>query len=141
MGSLLPVSPPPLPGPGHRARAGGRASAAYLLVGVRRDHRDEALRELLAQLSLAGLGALAVASLVGYALARLALAPVERYRRRAEEIAVSGVPDRRLDVPGSRDDEVTRLGETLNRMLQALQGSLERERPSSTTPATSSAPR
>ena len=97
------------------------------MVGVRRDHRDEALRELLLQLTFAGLAALVVASLVGYVLARLALRPVERYRRRADEIA-AGAPDLRLDVPPARDDEVTRLGHTLNEMLVALQESLDRER-------------
>jgi signal transduction histidine kinase len=125
VGTLLPVSAAPYrvevteldtPGP-----------AAYLLVGVRRDHRDEALRELLLQMALAGLGALLVASLVGDVLARLALRPVERYRRRAVEIS-HGAPQLRLDVPPGRDDEVTRLGHTLNEMLAALEESLERER-------------
>jgi signal transduction histidine kinase len=99
----------------------------YLLVAVRRNHRDEALRELLLQLTLAGLGALAVATLVGDRLARAALHPVERYRRRAEEIS-DGVTGLRLDVPANRDDEVTRLGHTLNDMLAAQERSLEHER-------------
>ena len=126
VGSFLPASDAP-----YRVRistlapAGGPAS--YLLVGVRRDHRDEALRELLLQLSLAGLAALVIASVVGDLLARSALRPVERYRRRADEIA-AGAPDLRLDVPPGRDDEVTRLGHTLNQMLAALQESLDRER-------------
>jgi signal transduction histidine kinase len=98
-----------------------------LVVGVRRDHRDEALRELLLQLTLAGLAALAVTALVGDRLARAALAPVERYRRRAEEIA-HGAAGLRLDVPPGRDDEVTRLGHTLNEMLAELERSIERER-------------
>jgi two-component system OmpR family sensor kinase len=126
VGSLLPVSDEPF-----RVRLSrlGDADgpAAYLLVGVRRDHRDEALRELLLQLGIAGFAALAVASLVGYFLARLALDPVERYRRRAAEIAAGGV-DLRLEVPPSRDDEVTRLGHTLNEMLAALEQALDRER-------------
>lgn len=105
----------------------GGDSSTYLLVGVRRDHRDEALRELVLQLALAGLGALAVASLVGDLLARSALRPVERYRRRAEEIA-DGAGGLRLDVPPGRDDEVTRLGDTLNEMLAALERSLDHER-------------
>ncbi|HEX5089767.1 MAG TPA: ATP-binding protein [Nocardioides sp.] len=127
VGSLLPISDEP-----YRVRVspladrpGGRA--AYLLVGVRRDHRDEALRELLVQLGIAGFVALAIASVVGYLLARLALDPVERYRRRAAEIA-AGAVDLRLDVPPVRDDEITRLGHTLNEMLTALELALDRER-------------
>jgi signal transduction histidine kinase len=102
-------------------------AGAYLLVGVRRDHRDEALRELLLQLALAGLGALVVAAVVGDLLAWASLRPVERYRRRAEEIA-GGADGLRLDVPARRDDEVTRLGHTLNDMLAALERSLDHER-------------
>jgi len=94
------------------------------VVAVRRDHRDEALRELLAQLSLAGLAALVVTAFVGERLARAALAPVERYRRRAAEIS-EGATGLRLEVPSGRDDEVTRLGLTLNEMLAALEASLE----------------
>ncbi len=99
----------------------------YLLVGVRRDHRDEALRELLVQLTLAGLGTLLVTAFVGDRLARAALRPVERYRRRAAAIA-NGTADLRLDVPPQRDDEITRLGHTFNDMLATLEGALERER-------------
>jgi signal transduction histidine kinase len=127
VGSLLPISDEP-----YRVRVSPIADrsgggAAYLLVGVRRDHRDEALRELLVQLGIAGFVALAIASVVGYFLARLALDPVERYRRRAAEIA-GGAADLRLDVPPARDDEVTRLGHTLNEMLSALELALDRER-------------
>ena len=125
VGTLLPVSAAP-----YRVEVtalADAAPAAYLLVGVRRDHRDEALRELLLQMAVAGLGALVVASLVGDMLARLALRPVERYRRRAVEISY-GAPQLRLDVPPERDDEVTRLGHTLNDMLSALEESLDRER-------------
>ena len=101
--------------------------STYLVVEVRRDHRDEALRELLVQLALAGVGALLVTSVVGDLLARFALRPVERYRRRAEEIA-GGAGNLRLDVPQERDDEVTRLGHTLNDMLAVLEEAVERER-------------
>jgi signal transduction histidine kinase len=103
------------------------ADGRYLLVAVRRNHRDEALRELLLQLTLAGLGALAIAAVVGDLLARAALRPVERYRRRAEEIS-AGATGLRLDVPEHRDDEVTKLGHTLNDMLAAQERSLEHER-------------
>jgi two-component system OmpR family sensor kinase len=98
----------------------------WLAVAVRRNHRDEALRELLAQLVLAGLGSLLIAGLVGDLLARSALRPVERYRSRAAEITAGG-QGLRLEVPIDRDDEVTRLGHTLNEMLDAQEAALERE--------------
>jgi signal transduction histidine kinase len=98
----------------------------WLAVAVRRAHRDEALRELLAQLVLAGFGSLLIAGLVGDLLARSALRPVERYRSRAAEITAGG-QGLRLDVPDDRDDEVTRLGHTLNEMLDAQEAALERE--------------
>ncbi|MCL1871967.1 MAG: ATP-binding protein [Promicromonosporaceae bacterium] len=99
----------------------------YLLVGVRRDHRDEALRELLVTLLFAGIGALVITGFVGDRLARAALLPVERYRRQAAAIA-EGATELRLDVPTERDDEVTRLGHTFNDMLASLERALDRER-------------
>ncbi len=126
VGGLLPASRDPLRllvSP-ERLASGDEV---YLVVGVRRDHRDEALRELLAQLALASLGALVVTGFVGDRLARSALAPVERYRRRAEQIA-AGASGVRLDVPPGRDDEVTRLGHTLNDMLDELDRALTSER-------------
>lgn len=101
--------------------------AVTAVVAVRRDQRDEALRELIGQLALANLAALAAASLVGYRLTRAALAPVERYRTEAASIA-AGATGLRLAVPERTDDEITRLGQTLNQMLTALQAALERER-------------
>ncbi|WP_238473638.1 sensor histidine kinase [Nocardioides cavernaquae] len=98
----------------------------WLAVAVRRAHRDEALRELLAQLLIAGFGSLLIAGVVGDLLARSALRPVERYRSRAAEIAAGG-QGLRLDVPTDRDDEVTRLGHTLNEMLDAQEAALQRE--------------
>lgn len=124
VGTMLPISRQPLR---VEVTSLGRGRARFLAVAVNRDHRDEALRELLAQLAIAGVAALAVTTLVGDLLARAALRPVERYRIRAQEIA-EGALDLRLDVPGDRDDEVTRLGRTLNDMLDSLQGALERER-------------
>lgn len=99
----------------------------FLVVGVRRNHRDEALRELMAQLAIAGLGALAVSSVVGDRFARAALRPVENYRQRAAEIA-GGATGVRLEVPDGPDDEVIRLGRTLNDMLEALERLTDQER-------------
>ena len=87
-------------------------------VAVRQSSRDEALRELLLQL-VVGLGsALAGASFIGYRLAAAALEPVDAYRARAQEIT-DGHDTAELDVPSGADDEVTRLGHTLNAMLRA----------------------
>lgn len=121
VGSMVPISARPL-----RLRA-QPAGAQVLVVGVRRDARDEALRELVAQLAVAGLGTLVITTVVGERLAKAALRPVERYRAQADQIT-HGAPGMRLDVPAERDDEVTRLGHTLNTMLDALDHALSRER-------------
>lgn len=96
----------------------GSAEPSVALAAVRLDQRDEALRELLGQLALANLAALTVASFVGYRLTRAALQPVERYRTRAEQIA-AGATGVRLEISPGTDDEITRLGHTLNAMLAA----------------------
>lgn len=124
VGTMLPISAEPLR---VQVTSLGSGRAAYLALAIDRNHRDEALRELLAQLAIAGLGALAITTIVGDVLARAALRPVERYRTRAEEIT-DGALDLRLDVPAERDDEVTRLGRTLNDMLDSLEAAVERER-------------
>jgi len=127
IGKFLPISRHPLRAYAIPIPHSQPQRAAILVVAVRRDHRDEALRELLAQLSLAGFGALLVTGIVGERLARLALRPVERYRAQAADI-VKGAKGVRLDVPVGRNDEVTRLGDTLNAMIDALEEALDRER-------------
>jgi signal transduction histidine kinase len=93
-------------------------------LDARRRHRDEALRELLAQLAVAYVAVLVISGLVGYGVARAALDPVEDMRRRA----ASGSQDAsvRLPVPDS-DDEVSRLAETLNDLLERIQQGVARE--------------
>ena len=59
-------------------------------------------------------------------MAGAALRPVETMRRRAAEISASE-PGARLPVPEA-EDELRRLGETLNEMLARLEEALERER-------------
>lgn len=105
----------------------GAGSPAVLVVALDREQHDEALRELLGQLIAAGLASLLLTAIVGDLLARAALRPVETYRRQATDIA-AGATTLRLDVPAERDDEITRLGHTLNEMLDALALALERER-------------
>jgi signal transduction histidine kinase len=131
VGTLLPRSNHPLRFLVISLPADVRGTAAgqpfVLVVGIRRDQRDEALRELLAQLSIAGIATLLISAVVGERLSKAALAPVERYRTQAAAIA-GGASGVRLDVPTGRHDEVTRLGTTLNTMLHALEQTVEREK-------------
>ena len=120
VGALLPTTEDPLRVQATRLPGASRQRAAVLVLAVRRDHRDEALLELLAQLAAAGLAAMVVTALVGERLARFALLPVERYRAQADDI-IAGASGVRLEVPSERHDEVTRLGDTLNTMLDQLE--------------------
>ncbi len=96
------------------------------IVGVSREARMGALASLRNQLLVGGPIALLLAALAGYALAAAALRPVESMRRGAAEI--SGASEgRRLPLSRS-DDEIRRLGETLNEMLARLETALARER-------------
>jgi len=124
-GRLLPIEPTSLRLEAGRVRLpdGTRVVA---VAAIQRGHRDEALRELLGQLALAAGLTLVAASYVGYRTARAALGPVERYRARAATLA-DGASGLRLPVPDDRDDELTRLGHTLNRMLDRLEAAAERE--------------
>jgi signal transduction histidine kinase len=102
---------------------GGRVVVAY---AISRHKHDEALRELLLQLLIADLVTLAAASVVGYRTARAALNPVERYRVAAERAGAD--THLRLPVAEHREDELSRLGHTLNGFLDRLRQSNERER-------------
>jgi two-component system OmpR family sensor kinase len=103
-----------------------RGRQFVLVVGKSRESRDETLGSLKAAFLIGGPLALLLTSLGGYLLAGAALGPIEAMRRRAAEISTSSL-DERLPVP-SADDEVSRLGRTLNEMLARLEDGLERER-------------
>ena len=97
-----------------------------IVVGASLESRGEALESLLTQLLIGGPLALLLSALAAYWLAAAALRPVESMRREAE--AVSAVePGRRLPLPAAQD-EVRRLGETLNGMLARLEAAFTRER-------------
>jgi two-component system, OmpR family, sensor histidine kinase MprB len=67
-----------------------------------------------------------VATLLGWAVARAGLSPVTRLASVAEEVSLTGDPDRRVEV--ERRDELGRLATTFNAMLSALQRSLDAQR-------------
>jgi signal transduction histidine kinase len=107
-------------------RVAGRAGATVLVVGATRENDAETLGNFRDELLIAGPIALLLASGVGYLLAGLSLRQVESMRRRAA--AITGErPGERLPVPPT-DDELQRLGETLNEMLDRLESALDRER-------------
>ena len=110
---------------GYRLRAVPVADKV-VLVGDPLDDRQEALDALLTQLLVALPLALVVSSAIGYVVAGAALRPIEAMRRRADEISAS-TSAQRLPLPAAHD-EVYRLGETLNDMLERLDAGLERER-------------
>ena len=97
-----------------------------VVVGTDSDDRNAALRRLLLIFLVGGPVALLLASLAGYGVASAALAPVEQMRRKAAEIT-EHTPGERLPT-GHADDEIARLGATLNTMLERLERSFERER-------------
>ncbi|MGH3342444.1 MAG: sensor histidine kinase, partial [Carbonactinosporaceae bacterium] len=90
------------------------------------EDRDEALAGLIASFAVGGPAAVLLASGIGYLLATAGLAPVEAMRRRAREVSLTDDGDR-LPLPAARD-EVRRLGETLNEMLDRLRRTFEHER-------------
>jgi two-component system, OmpR family, sensor kinase len=99
---------------------------AVFAVGQSLDDRDETLAGLAASFAVGGPIAVLLASLLGYLLASAGLRPVEAMRRRAGEISLTHDGER-LPLPAAQD-EVRRLGETLNEMLDRLRRSFERER-------------
>jgi len=117
--------------PGIDGTARVRAQAAsggggVAVAGRSLADRDETLRGLLASFAIGGPVAVLLASLAGYGLATIGLAPIEAMRRRARDVSLEREGDR-LPLPHARD-EVRRLGETLNEMLDRLRRSFERER-------------
>jgi signal transduction histidine kinase len=103
-----------------------RNGAAVVVVGESLLQRERALDALHALLAVGGPLALLIASGVGYALAAAALRPVERMRRRAAAITAAETSGR-LPVPLA-NDELGRLGRTLNEMLGRLEAAFDRER-------------
>jgi heavy metal sensor kinase len=104
------------------------APGGMLVIQVARslESVDHELFELLTALLIAGPLALGLTIAGGYFLARRALAPVDRMTAAANEID-SRKFGRRLDVVHP-DDELGRLGQTLNRMLDRLERSFDEMR-------------
>ena len=109
-----------------RILAGPASDNTVFAVGQSLDDRNETLSGVVASFAIGGPIAVLLASLVGYLLATAGLRPVEAMRRRAGEVSLTH-EDERLPLPAAHD-EVRRLGETLNEMLDRLRRSFDRER-------------
>jgi len=96
-----------------------------LIVGESLRDREEALGSVVDSFAVGGAAALVLAALVGSLLARAGLRPVEAMRRRAAAISLHQA-DEGLPLPAA-EDEIHRLGVTLNEMLARMQASYERE--------------
>jgi two-component system OmpR family sensor kinase len=97
----------------------------FVVAGSSMAEVSQTLARLRLLLVVADPAALALACLAAWLLAGAALRPVERMRREAAAISVSE-PGRRLPVPGA-NDEVARLGRTLNSLLDRQQDAVDRE--------------
>jgi two-component system OmpR family sensor kinase len=104
----------------------GGARREVVVVGTSTEPLTESRSDLLQLLLLGGPIALLLASLAAYGVAAGALRPVEAMRSRAAEISTAA-PDQRLPVPRT-GDEIARLGNTLNAMLERLGDALAHER-------------
>jgi signal transduction histidine kinase len=108
------------------APADSPAGPVVVVAGSSTDDRREALAGIAGAFLIGAPLALALAGGLGFWLATRALAPVEELRRRAAEITLDRDHER-LQLPGA-DDELRRLAETLNSMLDRIEESLARER-------------
>jgi len=108
-----------------RTEEKGRARL-YAIVGASLAERDAALSGLRSLLFVIAPIALLLTTVAGYLLALAALRPIEAMRRRAAELS-AGETGALLPVPPA-DDEVSRLGRTLNELLERLQSAVLRER-------------
>jgi heavy metal sensor kinase len=96
----------------------------HIQVATRMEEFYEALGRFLQHLTIFAPLALLIASAVGYWISRRALAPVDHITLAAQQLSAHNL-SARLAVPGS-GDELQRLTETLNQMLERIEENLER---------------
>jgi len=96
----------------------------HIQAAARMEEFYEALGRFRGRLLLFTPLALLLASGLGYWMSRRALAPVDQITRAAQQISAQNL-SARLSVPPS-GDELQRLAETLNQMLERIEAALER---------------
>ena len=87
---------------------------------------DHTLSRLAVIFAVVSLGGIALAGVLGWFVSRAAVAPVERLRRAAEEVATTRDLSRRIEATGN--DELAALAGSFNQMLNALESSLNAQR-------------
>jgi two-component system OmpR family sensor kinase len=103
-----------------------RGRPGFVVVGGTLSDEREALGRVRRLFAVAFPAALALCTVIGWALATTALRPVERMRREADAVTAADI-GRRLPVPAT-DPTLARLATTLNRTFDRLQAALQRER-------------
>jgi heavy metal sensor kinase len=109
-----------------RILAAPSSDGDLVLLAADVEDQHEAVGRLTAFVVIGGPLLVAAIATLGWILAGAALRPVDRMREEASAISTSE-PGRRLAVPDT-GDELQRLAETLNAMLDRLHGALGRER-------------
>ena len=99
----------------------GDQRVGFLQIAAPLNEVQASLRQLGTLMVLGGAIGVLAAAFVGAFLARKALAPIDRITQTASEIARGGDVQRRITKPGP-PDEVGRLTETFNVMLDRLEG-------------------
>ena len=93
-------------------------------VGTSLEDFDETIRKLLLIMIISIPSSICVTIVVGYFMARKALRPVDQIRRAAVKISSSNL-DEKIDITG-RKDELSRLAETFNAMINRLKDAFQR---------------
>jgi two-component system sensor histidine kinase MprB len=104
----------------------GLGSSGAIQVARPLDEVDRQLDRVLLVLLLVGAAGVALGAALAAVVARTALAPIDRFTRRTEEIAGDPDPSHRIDATSK--DELGRLARSFNTTLDSLERSVEAQR-------------
>ena len=106
-------------------------SLGQIIVGISTSQLDHTIEQLKTTILFGSVAAIIFAVMGGWFLAGRSLRPVERMRQEAREIAEEGSPGillaERIDDPGT-DDELSRLAQTFNSLLERIEQAFANER-------------